>query len=236
MPLLVRGMQNNFKSSVDGIEIERDGESIFFVWYEGGVSYRLEIGFYDFKENVIDLRGEKYLVRVMGEAMEDEDRNMLYKIELLFPEMPNTRHIKLSFGDEDRLIMRMSELPNEKIASVLMSEMNGTNPKLSFFMDLVEKRVGKNFTSKRLTEVFAPRLTGARVGAENYTAIMDEEREKLKAIDKTSKVVDTLIDKLLRDNEDEYDTEKGFITEIFDRIKMKIPAPKPKNKSLKKPE
>ncbi len=236
MPLLVRGMQNNFKSSVDGIEIERDGESIFFVWYEGGVSYRLEIGFYDFKENVIDLRGEKYLVRVMGEAMEDEDRNMLYKIELLFPEMPNTRHIKLSFGDEDRLIMRMSELPNEKIASVLISEMNGTNPKLSFFMDLVEKRVGKNFTSKRLTEVFAPRLTGARVGAENYTAIMDEEREKLKAIDKTSKVVDTLIDKLLRDNEDEYDTEKGFITEIFDRIKMKIPAPKPKNKSLKKPE
>ena len=236
MPLLVRGMQNNFKSSVDGIEIEREGDSIFFVWHEGGGCYRLEVGFSDFKESVIDLRGEKYIVRVMGEAMEDEDRNMLYKIELLFPELPNTRLLKLSFGDEGRLIMRMSELPNESIAGVLLSEMNATNPKLSFFMDLVEKRVGKNFTNKRLTEIFAPRLVGARIGAENYTAILDEEREKLKLSEKTSKVVDALIDKLLRDNDDELESEKGFISEIFNRIKLKIPAPKPKAKTIKKPE
>ena len=230
VPLIVRGMQNNFKSSVDGIEFERDGERIFFSWSEGGNVYRVEVGFYDFKESVIDLRGEKYIVRVMGEAMEDEDRNMLYKLELLFPELPNARRIKLSFIDDDKILMRMSELPSEKIASVFMSEMNGTNPKMTFFMDLIEKRLGKNAANKKLIETFSPQLIGARIGSECYSRVMDEEREKQKAAEKSLKVIDTIIDKLLHED-DEDDSGRGFFSEIVDRIKARIPQKtKHKNK------
>ena len=228
VPLVVRAMQNNLRSSVDGIEFERDGDSIFFIYSEGGISYRLEVGFSDFKETVIDLRGEKYMVRVMGEAMEDEDRNMLYKLELLFPELPNTRMIKLSFTDDDRLLMRMSEMPNEEIANVFLKEMNVTNPKMSAYMDIIEKRIGKNTANKRMTDTFAPRLIGARIGSENYTRIMDEEREKLKLGEKTTKIVDTLIDKLLHDDEDD-NSHRGFLSEIVDRIKSKMPQ-RTKNK------
>ena len=223
VPLIVRGMQNNFKSSIDVIEFEREGDEIFFVWHEGAHVYRVGIGFSDFKETVIDLRGERYIVRVMGEAMEDEDRNMLFKLELLFPELPNHRHIKLSFPEEDKLLMRMSEMPNEHIASVFMSEIGATNPKMAFVVDLIEKKMGKNVTSKRLTDTFAPQLIGARVGSENYTKIMDSEREKQKAQEKTSRVIDTVVDKLLRDDED----SRGFFGEIVDRIRAKIPQ-KPK--------
>ena len=226
VPLIVRAMQNNYRSSVDGIEFERDGDSIFFVYTEGGTSYRLEVGFSDFKEAVIDLHGEKYVVKVMGEAMEDEDRNMLYKLELLFPELPNSRMIKLSFTDEDQLLMRMSEMPNEKIAGVFMKEMNGTNPKMSAYMDLIEKRIGKNTANKRMTDTFAPSLIGARIGSESYTRIMDEEREKLKLGEKTSRLVDTIIDKLLHEEDDDI-APRGFLGEIVDRIKFKMPK-KPK--------
>lgn len=222
VPLITRAMQNNLRSSVDGVEFERDGESMYFIYSEGGTSYRLEIGFCEFKETVIDLRGEKYIVKVMGEAMEDEDRNMLYKLELLFPELPNTRMIKFSFTEEDKLLMRMSEMPSEKIAGVFMKEMNGTNPKMSAYMDIIEKRIGKNTANKRMTDTFAPQLTGARIGSEGYTRIMDEEREKLKLGEKTARVVDTLIDKLLHDDDEDL-YGRGFFGEIVDMIKSKIP-------------
>ena len=226
VPLIVRAMQNNHPSSVDGIEFERDGDSIFFIYTEGGASYRLEVGFSDFKQTVIDLRGEKYIVKVIGEAMEDEDRNMLYKLELLFPELPNTRMIKLSFTEEDQLLMRMSEMPSEKIAGVFMKEMNGTNPKMNAYMDLIEKRIGKNTANKRMTDTFAPSLIGAHIGSESYTRIMDEEREKLKLGEKTTRLVDTIIDKLLHEEDDD-SASRGFLGEIVDRIKFKIPK-KPK--------
>ena len=229
VPLVIRAMQNNFPSSLDGVGFEREGDSVYFIYTEGGISYRLEVGFSDFKESVIDLHGEKYIVRVIGEAMEDEDRNMLYKLELLFPELPNTRMIKFSFTDEDQLLMRMSEMPNENIANVFLKEMNGTNPKMSAYMDLIEKRIGKNTANKRVTDTFAPSLVGARIGSENYTRIMDEEREKLKLGSKTVKVVDALVDKLLRDEDAEESGSLGFIGEIVDRIKSKIPQ-KPKAK------
>lgn len=223
VPLVVRAMQNNLRSSLDGVEFLKDGDSMFFVYTEGGVSYRLEIGFSGFKESVIDLRGEKYLVRVMGEAMEDEDRNMLYKLELIFPELPNTRMIKFSFTDEDKLLMRMSEMPNERIAGVFLKELNGTNPKMSAYMSLMDKRMGSNTSNKRITDTFAPKLTGARVGSDNYVRIMDEEREKQRLGEKTSKIINALVDKLMRDEDDDESAPRGFIGEIVDRIKSKIP-------------
>ena len=224
LPLVIRAMQNNFPSSIDTIEFERDGDSIFFVYTESGVSYRLEIGFSDFKETVIDQHGEKYIVRVMGEAMEDEDRNMLYKLELLFPELPNTRMIKLSFTDDDQLLVRMSEIPNEKIADVFLKEFNATNPKMSAYMDIIEKRIGKNTASKRVSDTFAPRLVGARIGSENYSRIMDAEKERMRLGERTARMIDTVVDKLLRDDDTEDSGALGFIGEIVDRIKLKMPA------------
>ena len=221
MPLIVRGMQNNFKSSIDGVEFEREGESIFFIWHEGSHTYRVEVGFYDFKETVIDLRGEKYIARVMGEAMEDEDRNMLFKLEILFPELPNIRLIKFSLVDDGKLLMRMSEMPNEKIADVFMSEFVATNPKMAFLVDIIEKRIGKNVANKRMSDTFAPQLIGAQIGSEKYTEIMDCEREKQKSSQKTGKVIDTLVDKLLHEDDD--DSPRGFLGEIVDRIKARLP-------------
>ena len=223
LPLVVRAMQNNFPSSIDSIGFEHDGDEVYFTYTEGEVSYRLAVGFTDFKESVIEVQGEKYVVRVIGEAMEDEDRNMLYKLELLFPELPNTRMIKLSFTEEDQLLVRMSEMPNEKIANVFLKEMNGTNPKLSAYMDMIEKRIGKNTANKRLIDTFAPKLVGARIGSDSYGRIMDEERERQKGSERTSRVIDGIIDKLLRDDDGDDDGPFAFFGEIVDRIKLRIP-------------
>ena len=227
IPVFIRAMQNNLKNSIDGIAFEREGSDVYFVFHEGGHSYRLPVGFYDFKDSVLNYHGEKYMVRVMGEAMEDEDRNMLFKLELLFPEMPNTRMLKFTFLEDGELYMRMSEMPNEQLGDTFTEEVMKTNPKLAFIADLLEKRVGKNFIDKKLSETFSPSLIGARVGAENYTVIMDEERAKLKANEKTVKFIDVLIDRFIRESDEEDDDDKGGIREFFgdimDRIREKIP-------------
>jgi hypothetical protein len=117
----------------------------------------------------------------------------------------------------------MSEMPNEKIAEVFLKEMNGTNPKLSSYMNMIEKRIGKNTANKHMTDAFAPTLIGARIGSENYGRIMDGERERLKLLEKTSKWVDIVVDKLLHEEDGDDDSGRGFIGEIVDRIKLKIP-------------
>ncbi len=228
LPLILRAMQNNLKNTIDGFVFEKANDSFFFTVVEAGVSYPMEVGFTDFKESVIDYHGEKYLVRVMGEAMEDEDRNMLYKIELLFPELPNLRTIKLSFNEDGSLKVRMGEVPNNRIADIYVSDMHKNNPKIAFFYELINKKLGKNFVETRLDNAFSPTLVGARVGSVGYTAIMDAEREKLRASEKTVKIINTVIEKFFHD-EDEMDEEdragfRHFIVDIVDRIKQKLPA------------
>ncbi len=230
LPLIVRVMQNNMKGSLDGIEFRKDGERIFFIFTESGESYEFEVGFYDFKTTVLNYHGEKYIVRVIGEAMEDEDRNMLFKLELLFPETPNTRMIKFSFEEDGSLLMRMSEMPNHKIADVYLEEMTVSNPALAFVFNLFEKRVGGNIVEVKLRETFSPRLIGARVGGENYTEIMDRERERLRANEKTISFVDTVAKRFFHDVDEELEEKEKkksgfstFISDIVDRFRQKFP-------------
>ena len=228
LPLFIRGMQNNLKNSIDGVSFDKDGEELYFVFSEGGSSYRMAIGFYDFKETVLEYHGEKYLVNVMGEAMEDEDREMLFKLEILLPEMPNTRKLKFSIPEYGQLLMRMSEMPNNKIADLFFDDMPVTNPRLAFVFGLVEKKLGKNYVRRKLEEVFSPSLLGAKVGSENYQKTMNEEREKLKSVEKTAKLINTVIEKFLHDEEDMDEEEKEggfrlFIKDIMNRVREKIP-------------
>ena len=221
MPLVVRAMQNNLCSSLESVELYLDGGAVFFAYTEDGKSYCLQIGFSTFKETVIDFNGEKYIARVMGEAMEDEDRNMLYKLEIIFPELPNSRMIKFSFTDDGRLLARLSEMPSEKISEAFLKELNGTNPKMTAYMKLIERRFGKNATGKRITDAFAPTLIGARIGSVNYNTVMDEEQKKAHRQDRTSRWIDSLVNKLL--HEEDGDSERGFIGDIVGKLKRKIP-------------
>jgi hypothetical protein len=233
MPLIVRAMQNNLAAGIEGIEFYRDTEGIFFVYTECGVSHRLEVGFSDFKETVIDFNGERYIVKVMGEAMEDTDRNTVYKLELLFPEPPNTRMLKFTFTDDGRLVMRLSEMPDERIAEVFLRELNGTNPRMSAYMRVIEKRLGKNAASKRIRDTFAPTLIGARVASSSYDAVLEEENEKQRLAARSIRWLDTLVEKLLHEDEGD-EPERGFIGDIVGKIKLRIP--KRENKTGEKSE
>ena len=145
LPLFIRAMQNNYTGGIESLSFEREGERLFMTSREGGVNYRLEIGLYEFRNTVLNFNGEKYIIRAVGEAVEDEDRHKIYKIELILPEMPNSRKIKCTFGDDGRLILRMTEVPNSKLAEPLVEGIYTTNPKLAFAVKMLERRLGDRF-------------------------------------------------------------------------------------------
>ena len=226
LPLILRAMQNNLKNSIDGFIFEKASGSYYFTVVEGGVSYPMEVGFTEFKESVIDYHGEKYLVRVMGEAMEDEDRNMLYKIELLFPELPNTRTLKISFEDNGAIKVRMSEVPNNRLADEYVRDLQENNATLAFFYDLLNKKLGKNFVETRLDNAFSPTLIGARSGAVNYTEIMDAQREKLRVSEKNTKIIKAVVERLFHEDEKE-EVDKPTIRQFFEDMFVKMRSKKP---------
>lgn len=234
LPLFIRGMQNNFRCGVSEIEFERAEDSIYFIFTEGGETYRLEVGFYDFKTTVLNYRGERYIVKVIGEAMEDEDRNMLFKLEILLPEMPNTGMLKFSIEDNGSLLLRMSEMPNHKVADVFIEALTEDKSPLTFALKLFEGRLGKNFIQRKLEESFTPSLIGARVGAENYNAIMDAEREKLRENERNVRFINAVVKKFFHDadagDEEELISQSGgwreFIGDVVGRIRAKFPGRK----------
>lgn len=199
LPLFIRAMQNNYSGGIEAFKFRKDGERLFFISTEGSLEYEIEVGFYDFKNTVLDFGGEKYIVRAMGEATEDEDRNLIYKLELIFPEMPNSRRIKFTVAPSGRLIVRMSEVPNHKLAEPLVDAIYTTNPKFAFAVGILEKRLGDKFLVKKLESLFAPTLVGADIHSINYHTILADEKAKAEESTNSTKTIASLILKLTKE-------------------------------------
>ncbi len=203
LPVFIRAMQNNYQGGIESISLEREGEHLYFISREGGIDYRLEVGFYEYKSTVINFNGELYLVRAIGEASLEEDEHAVYKIEIIFPEMPNSRKIKLSFKSDGRLVMKMTETPNEKIAEPLVESIYTTNPKFAFAVKLIEARLGDKFVIRKLASIFSPTLIGVDINADKYFDIVADERKRSAQAEKSTEAVSALIMKLASESKEE---------------------------------
>ena len=171
IPVFVRTMQNNFPSCIEEIGFERDNDALYFTYIESGVEYRLEVGADSYKESVIDFNGERYIVRAMG-GIAVEKGKPVYKLELVFPELPNVRTFKLKLNKRGKLVMNMAEMPNGGFTSVLLSEIDSMNPRLHRFIkpiSIIARPIPKIYFVVR---TFAPKLVGARVDAKNHKRVM----------------------------------------------------------------
>ena len=174
LPLFIRGMQNNLDSRIEFIRLERSHNELYFTFSESGFAYRIEIGLYEYKEAVLDFRGERYILRTLGEAVENSDGVMEYRIEILFPELPNTRMIRIIRGDGEAEV-EFTENPNNRMADAIL-ERAMMIPAISMGVELLEKRFGESFISKKIADTFAPVLIGARRGSERFSEIIAKQK------------------------------------------------------------
>ncbi|MBQ7363364.1 MAG: serine hydrolase [Clostridia bacterium] len=222
LPVFVRAMQNNFGSSVSDISFVREGGRIFFVCRDGGRLFKLEVGFYGFCTSCIDVSGEKYVVSTLG-GVETEGDGVVYKLELLFPELPNTRRIEMRVLGEGALSVRFSELPDERLASTFSDEILKSNSRVSVLIDIAERRLGGGFIGEKIKDTFSRTLVGARVGSPYYDTVLDEERRKRSEGESTRRMLEGFLERYLRENETENECSiRERVADIFDKVKEKL--------------
>ena len=215
LPLFVRTMQNNFLGGLDKLSIAKSEGSVILTATEGGNAYKINVGLYEYTENVLSFGGEQYIVRALGECAFDEYKNEVYKIKLIFPELPNTRFVKISHSP-DGITLKMTEYPNEKIAEIFFDSV-ANDSKTAFAIGFVEKKMGQGFFKKKISDTFNPNLDGISTAKHGWESVITKDNLKLaEEREKSSKFITSLLSKFLSDKADEPEkTNEGGIKGFF---------------------
>ena len=222
LPLFVRAMQNNLGSQLERIGFHRHHDELYMTFCESGVNYSLELGLYEYKESVLDFRGEKYIVKAMAEALVNSDMIAEYRIELIFPELPNTRMLVVRRRDMDSISVNFYEVPNNKIVDAIIDTAVSSNGVIGFAVDLLERRFGTGIIQKKIERTFAPEFVLADVGSDNYERIIADENARLSIESGTVKIIRGVVNRFFKDDENEEresgKAQSGFLQRIISGI------------------
>lgn len=198
LPLFIRAMQNNYTGGIESVSFHRRFNTLFMTVCEGGKDIRFEVGLYDYATSVLDFDGEKYVTRVLGSAIKNAEGELIHKIEMIFPEMPNSRKITMRLLSDGSLSFFMEEIPNHKIAEPFVEGLYAMNPKLTFVIGLIEKRLGDRFVENKLKRTFSPILIGINVASTDYHrrlyALQDVNERKNKNAENAANMLINLSD------------------------------------------
>lgn len=227
LPIFVRCMQNNLAAGIKLIEFSREGERLYMSVTEGDAVYKLEIGLFGFSDSVLDFNGELYRVRASGEAAYGFDGKPVFKIELAYPELPNSRFIELSAVPGEGFLMKLYESPDNRIAESFIETLHVTNPRLAFAKQLLERRLGADYLKNKLGAIFSPSLLLVDERAELREDILAREESSAEAENKTVKNIFALISRFIREDPvpdeasdiGEESDKQGFFGGLIERIK-----------------
>lgn len=200
LPLFISTMQNNLDTNIREIRFERLGEELNMVIKESEEEYRLSIGFYGYSENVLNLRGEKYVVKCMASALVNAEGEGEYRIEFLYPEMPNSRMLKITIPSDSAIKLQFTELPNNKIIDNVLERATSDSMVLGFVFDLIEKRLGDGVIEKKIEKTFSPTLIGANIDFDGYEKIVEEENAKNAYESFSVKLLRSVVDKFFKED------------------------------------
>ena len=222
LPLIVRGMQNNLNSTLERIKFTVSDTGLILSFVESGIGYDVDVGFYEYKESVADFRGEKYILRALGEARERPDGSAEYRIEILFPELPNSRMIRIFNLTRDSISIELTEIPNSRIADTFIDRAV-SYPAIGAGLDLLERRFGDGFITRRIEDAFSPVLVGARCTSAKFGEIIAAENAKADERIRAVRLMRAFVNRFFSEGgEGEMPTERrphGFFGELIDRIR-----------------
>jgi hypothetical protein len=216
LPLFLRVMENCYTGGIDSIFFRRRGERLWMSVTEGGKEFSLEIGLKDFAETVLTFREEVYLVRAMGEVVDDEDGRPVYKIELCFPELPNVRRIKLLPTQDGCCEMRLEEIPNQKLGKAFVDSFPSKNALLN---SILERRLGDGYLHRLLTDMFAPSLLAVPAGKENAMSLLEQEEKSRAARRRSVSFITGIVSRFFEEPlEKEQPEKRGIFPDLFSRF------------------
>lgn len=180
LPLFVRLMQNNYdEDGIRSLAFFREGDGLRMRMTVGRSVYTLPVGLYRYESCTVDVRGEPYLVRTLGEAVTDADGHVFYKIECVFPELPNTRMLYLYPTEDGCVRLDLREAPDHKLLSSFGQSFLTSDERPSRAFQLLERAFGEDFLAERASGVFNLSLRGIDVehaGVDEFLLSCERER------------------------------------------------------------
>lgn len=219
LPLFVRGMQNNLACGISSLSLCRVGDGLWLSLTEAGEEYSFELGLYRYAEAVLDLRGEKYTVRALADAVAGPSGETEYRIEIIFPELPNTRMLRLIPDGEGQIRIETSEQPSEKAVEALLDRIPelGLMPRLAFAG--IEKVYGVGSLNDFVARAFAPVLIGVSRTAEGFDERLAELNARAAERSRGVSLLLGFVDKFISvDDGDAAPKSRGFLGGILDRF------------------
>lgn len=224
MPFFLRLMQNSYQGGIKSFTITKHADLLRLISSEGGVEHTLDFGFYSYIENVIEPSGERYIALCLADARENESGNIEYRLEILFPELPNTRRMLLYLSEDLILTLKMTEIPDSKIADSFIASIPAMSPKMKIAFELLERNLGKNFIKVKLTELFSPELSGVRCDSEIYEEHLRSEEEKRAKKIAASRFIRSLLYRFIRSDEQKDEKKRNTGPNINENQKEKPPG------------
>ena len=210
MPLTLRIMQNNLLSRLEMICFSLRGEDLIMEYLESGEKYKLRIGLYDYVDNLLICRGEKYIVRAMAEAVGHNMGDFEYRIELVFAETSSVRRLKIKKTTRGRVEIAFSETPSHHLVENLVDNFSKTNSIISFAVDLIERKFGEGVVKRKIQSGFNPVLVGADVSFGDYQSIIEEQTRIMNEESRSVRLLMAFVSRFFKErNEDsgEYKNE-----------------------------
>ena len=210
MPLLVRTMQNNHTSPIEEICIVREGESLFLRYIEGGELFSLRIGLYGYESNLVNLRGEYYIVQAMGRAIEGYGGETQYRIEMILSETASVRRLTVR-KNESGITVELGESPGNRVVEGIIDHYSKENRLLSMGGDIIERRFGEGTVSELLKRLFNPTIVGADLSLPECDEIIEKENIRRAEEQKKLRGIRGLVDRFFSD-EGAMERERQMLT------------------------
>ena len=156
LPLSVMLMQNNLNGGITSLAFSRHGKERYLNVCEGEECYSLPIGFEDYRETVLTVRGEVFLVRTRAEFCDDTDGVPILKVEVLFPELASVRRLRFYY-DEPSPTVILSEQPGRRMLNYLV-DVIGFMPRGKLLGGLLRNQLDRETIAARVRTCYEPTL------------------------------------------------------------------------------
>ena len=229
LPFFLCLMQNNLRRSLESlsINVNRSG-SVTLSFVESGDNYSIEFGLNRFINSVIDFRGEKYHVSAIADVIEDEDRNPVYKFELILPEMPNTRKLKITKTDGG-ILLRFSETPDSRLVTQYADNFTGSSTLVNIALGAMKRLGSEEIIESVATRLFEPTLVGIASDEERLDLLIKNESARLKRdVERFSQIM-SFVGHFTKDYDDAEKAERrgpvAFISDLLRRKREPVVSP-----------
>jgi hypothetical protein len=175
----------------------------------------------------VDFRGEKDIIKAVGEAESNPDGSVAYRVELIDPELPNTLMMRFKKTLPDRIAVSISEIPNSGVVDSMAARLVDSHTTVEMLMNILDSRFGEEVIREKIENTFSPKFVAADTSYEGYEEIVAEEEAIAREDSAFVKTVKGVINKYLKYDDDEEDERpergiKSIFSGLAEKLKNKI--------------